>query len=90
MIGTDGKELGNKLIDALGLPKNTVWLELRVAINEVASVTCCYYPDISSERLIEVLSEYELHAKSTPCVKCGAKGLRTTDGMCYLCFAAKD
>lgn len=63
MIGIDGKELGNKLIDALGLPKTTVWLELRVSINEVVSMKCCYYPDISSDRLIEVLSEYELHAK---------------------------
>jgi hypothetical protein len=46
-----GETLGKLLIDALGLPKYTKWLELRVAVDEIVTVKCGYYPRIDAAAL---------------------------------------
>ena len=56
-----GQNVSQRLVEALGLPKNTVWFELRVAYGEIATVKCAYQPENSSDKLADViLAEYEL------------------------------
>lgn len=47
----DRAELGKALIEALGLPKNTISVELRLAPFELVTVRCTYLPEISGEKL---------------------------------------
>ena len=55
--------MGAKLTEVFGLPKNTVWVELRFAAGEPVTVKCGYYPDVLKEELVEMFSEFELHPK---------------------------
>lgn len=69
MAAVTGTTIGKRLIEALGLPKHTIWAEFRIAHNEIVSVKCGYFPDlIDPTELVEVLAEFELHEK-TPNVK---------------------
>ena len=58
-------ELGKALIEALGLPKKTSWVELRVAANEPVTVRCGYWPDaLTVEAVEELCTELKvLHLK---------------------------
>ena len=61
-----GFDFGGKLIKILGLPKHTKSFELRCAVDEIVTVKCIYYPELSDDGtcLIEELAEYELVKKS--------------------------
>lgn len=62
-----GQQIGQSLIDALGLPKNLISFELRVAANEVVSVRCEYLPDdLDGAALQSAFAEYELVERSAP------------------------
>ena len=39
------KDIAEVLMEALNLPDNLVWFELRCAVDEVPSIVCEYYPD---------------------------------------------
>lgn len=58
-------EFGEKLCRVLGLPKNTVSLELKVAVDEIVTVNCEYYPELPNKgaELLTVLEEYYLCKK---------------------------
>lgn len=59
-----GQAMGSKLAKLLGLPKNTLWVELRFAPNEPVVVKCGYYPDeLKGDELVEMFSEFELQDK---------------------------
>jgi len=49
MAVTHHDELVRKLIKALNLPKETVWFEFRVAVDEPIAVKCGYYPNPVSD-----------------------------------------
>ena len=55
-----GQDIGPSLIKALGLPKQTVWFELRCAVNEIVTVKCEYWPEGDPFAISAVLAEYEL------------------------------
>jgi hypothetical protein len=58
---TLGQNVSPRLIEALGLPKHTMWFELRVAAGEIASVKCAYHPERDGVELADViLTEYQL------------------------------
>lgn len=61
----DSMKIGPKLINALGLPRTTKWFELRCAVDEVVTVKCCYYPEVSDggQELVGILSEYQVCKK---------------------------
>lgn len=59
--GPDG--FGSQLCRALGLPKNVMWLELRVAVNEPVTVRAGIVPDFESGDVVELLKRYELTEK---------------------------
>lgn len=49
------------------LPKNIVSLEIRMAVDEVATVKCVFYLDKETiDQLVPVLAEFELYAKKPP------------------------
>ena len=52
------QHIGPALIAALGLPKRTVWFELRCAVNESVTAKCEFYPDDGD--LLAELAEYRL------------------------------
>lgn len=54
-----GRQIGQAMCDALGLPKNTASFTLRVRHDEIVSVECQYYPDNGPD-LVAALAEYEL------------------------------
>lgn len=56
-----GQQIGQKLIDALGLPKNTVSFELRCAVNEAVTVRCEYFPE-GEEAIDTLINDYQLIA----------------------------
>ena len=60
-------ELGTKIIEALGLPKNVERLELIFEAGKPVRVICSSYidklPD-TTDKLVSQLSEYELHKKT--------------------------
>jgi aconitase B len=61
-----GRDLGNKLRQALGLPEKTVWFELRCHCEELATVRCGYYLDdakMENGKLVETLAEFELRER---------------------------
>jgi hypothetical protein len=57
-------QLGPQLEALLGLPKNVRSFELRCAVNEIVTVKCEYYPEITS--IEAVLAEYELVPRTSP------------------------
>ena len=61
-----GRAVGPALVDALGLPKRTVWFELRVHCDEVVSCVCEFYPEFDPRRLESVLQSYELVRRQPP------------------------
>ena len=42
-----------ELVDALGLPKHTVSFNLRVAVGELITIECTYYPEAAMEGIEE-------------------------------------
>lgn len=56
----DSMNFGNKVIDALGLPKNIKWFELRCHIDEVVTIKCCMTVQTGPDELIDVLKKYRL------------------------------
>jgi len=59
-------DFGSQLIKILGLPKNTIWFELRCALDEFVSLKCEYYPDnleVKKDEIKKLLAEYELVKK---------------------------
>lgn len=58
-----GNNISQALIEALGLPKHTIWFEVRAHMNSVVTVRCSYYPDINQTELVSAFSEYELCRK---------------------------
>lgn len=63
----DSMKIGPKLINALGLPPQTKWFELRCAVNEIVTVKCCYYPEVSDDgdELVAIMSEYRVCEKES-------------------------
>lgn len=59
MMAILGHEIGKALIDALGLPKQTISFVLRVQADRLVTVECEYYPD-DAPALVTALAEYEL------------------------------
>jgi hypothetical protein len=55
-ISTGNEKFAREMLDALGLPKNTVWFELRVAVDEAITVRCAYYPELPDGKRGELLS----------------------------------
>lgn len=55
-------EIGGKLVELLGLPKNTTWVEVRFAANEPIRVKCGYYPE-EMKGFVELFDEFELSPK---------------------------
>lgn len=41
----DSAAIGSALVKTLGLPANTAWVEVRLAVGEPLSVKCGYYLD---------------------------------------------
>jgi hypothetical protein len=52
-------EIGKALVDALGLPKQTVEFTLRCRANQPVRVECEYYPE-GAETITTALMEYDL------------------------------
>lgn len=56
--------LGQKLVDALDLPKNTIAFNLRVRVDSIPTITVQYYPDPlvlgDNDDLISEIKRYEL------------------------------
>jgi hypothetical protein len=59
----DNSGFGKMMVDVLGLPKNTRSFELRMAVDEVVSVKCEYFPEILKDELATVFFEYDLVKK---------------------------
>lgn len=56
--------IGAQLCNALGLPKNTRWFELRVGVDELVTIKCEYLPEDLDGALLEpILAEYQLVEK---------------------------
>ncbi len=45
-----GRELGAAIVAALGLPKSTVAIDIRIRHDELVQVECSYYPDEDAAR----------------------------------------
>jgi hypothetical protein len=56
-----GNQIGKKLIEGLGLPKNTVSFELRCAVDEIVTVKCEYFPE-GSDAIETLINDYRLIA----------------------------
>lgn len=56
-----GQQVGKKLIDGLGLPKNTVSFVLRCAVDEIVTVRCEYFPE-GGEAFDTLINDYQLIA----------------------------
>lgn len=61
-----GQGLGPALGDALGLPKGLIWFELRVALDEVVSIKCEYYPHIDKPLLESVIEDFQVVRREQP------------------------
>lgn len=48
-------DVGRTLADALYLPKNTLWFELRVAVDEPVTIRLAFYPDLGDGKLGELV-----------------------------------
>lgn len=53
-----GRQIGQELCDALGLPKNTIGFTLRVYANEIVTVSCEYAPD--DPGIVRLLGKFDL------------------------------
>lgn len=61
IMNPHAQELGQKLCEALGLPKHVIWLELRVAFDEAVTVKCEYFPERNDSKPLEaVFAEFEV------------------------------
>lgn len=60
-----GRHIGPALVEALGLPRNTAWFELRCAVDEAVTVKCEYYP-AGSDGLATVFAQYQLVHRDGP------------------------
>lgn len=62
-----GQDIGKKLTDALGLPKNIISFELRVAVDEIVTIKCTYYPEnINIDEVEKQFAEFQLSLKESP------------------------
>ena len=57
-----GHQIGKALCEALDLPKNTVAFTLRVAVDQLVTVECEYYPS-DSLAITRALAEFDLVRK---------------------------
>ncbi len=57
--------IGGLLVEALNLPKKTIWVELRFAAGEPIEVKCGFHPEepASLVPVIEQLAQFELKPK---------------------------
>ena len=62
-----GQQIGPKLLESLGLPKNTISFTLRVRAGEVVTVECVYAPD--GDLYARELAEYFLVDRQVPRVE---------------------
>jgi hypothetical protein len=59
-----GKVLGSMLVKALNLPPSTKSFDLHCALNDIVTVKCEYYPDLTDvTKLVSVIKEYNLVEK---------------------------
>lgn len=59
-----GQQIGPKLLESLGLPKNTISFTLRVRVGEVVTVECVYAPE--GDVYASELAEYFLVNRQVP------------------------
>lgn len=56
-----GMDIGGQLAEALGLPRGTNLIQIRVGLDEVVEVICRYYPDAEAvERMYAVFRRYHV------------------------------
>ena len=64
------QQLGDALIQALGLPKNCISVELRIAVGKPVSVRCEYYPDpmaeVDGQKICDELQKLEMQEIQNP------------------------
>lgn len=59
-----GQSIGKKIGEALGLPPRVRAIDIRIAVDEVVTVTCEHYPDRKSvETVVKVLAAHEWHPR---------------------------
>ena len=66
-MANTSQEVGPRIVELLGLPKGTIWFELRCAVNEMVTVKCEYYPDVPQiidGEMVKLFAEYELEKKN--------------------------
>ena len=59
-----GQQIGPKLLESLGLPKNTISFTLRARVGKVVTVECEYAPE--GDAYASELAEYFLVERQTP------------------------
>ena len=63
---TAPSEIAGELAAALGLPKETIWFELRVATNEAVIVRSCHFVKMENfGEMLEVVRKHKLKANET-------------------------
>ena len=56
-----GFTIGASVAEALGLPKGTNLIQIRIGLDEAVEVICRYYPDMeAAERLLQVFRRYRV------------------------------
>lgn len=64
-----GYGIGPELVEALGLPKETNLIQIRIGLGEVAEVLCRYYPNADAmDKVVHLLQAYHLVPTGPPCV----------------------
>jgi len=63
MIDVYSQNFGMEMCRILGLPKNTIWFELRCAVGEIVKVKGQFYPDCGAGDLLNFMNEYEIKKK---------------------------
>ena len=62
-----GYGIGKDLQEALGLPKETNLIQIRIGLDEPVEVLCRYYPNAEAlARVVHVLQAYHLVPVGTP------------------------
>lgn len=66
MTYIQGQEFGSRIIKALGLPNNTRSIEIRIAVNEIVTVRCEYFPDTEIGAIEKELKDFYLTTEKPP------------------------
>ena len=64
-----GMDIGAQIIQALGLPKETSLIQIRIGVNEVVEVICRYYPtneDLGN--MLPILQSYHVVPNGGPMI----------------------